>query len=80
MYVNYNDYQQRKTTCTCYIYIKQKNCVMFLYTKGQTICKKQDNWRYVFIHRELDSLRYAIFHEISEIGFYIQKSMIICVT
>ena len=45
-----------------------------LYTKIQKHRKKQDNFRYVFIYKKQDTLRYAIFHEIFEVGIYIQKS------
>ena len=30
-----------------YIYKKQKNLETFLYTKSQTLCKNQENFRYV---------------------------------
>ena len=53
--------------------------VTFKYTKSQTLSKKQDHFRYVFIYKNLDTLRYAIFHGIFENGrgghFYIQKKM-----
>ena len=35
--------------------------VTFLYTKGQTLRKKQSNLRNVFIYKKLDALHYAIF-------------------
>ena len=56
-----------------YIY-KAKNGETFLYTKIQTLCKKQDNLRYVFIYKNLDTFRYASFHEIFEDDICIQKS------
>ena len=34
----------------------------------------QDNLRYVCIYKNQDTLRYTVFHEIFEIGIYIQKS------
>ena len=40
----------------------------FLYGKTSTLRKKQDNLRYVFIYKNPDTLRYAIFHWIFEIG------------
>ena len=40
--------------------------VKFLYTKIQTLRKKQDNLRYVFRYKNPDTLRYAIFHRIFE--------------
>ena len=52
----------------------------FLYKKIQTLRKKQDNLRYVFMFKNLDTLHYAIFHSIFEIGgggghFYLQKTI-----
>ena len=38
------------------------------------IYKNQDNLCSVFIYKMHDTLRYAIFHEIFEVGIYIQKS------
>ena len=55
--------RQRARFC---IYKKQKKL-----RKIQTLCKKQDNFRYVFIHKKPDTLLYAIFHEIFEIIIYI---------
>ena len=47
----------------------------------KTLCKKKDNLRYVFIHKNQDTLLYAIFHESFEIYIYIYtKSMTLCVT
>ena len=58
-----------------YIYIqKSKTIAKRFYAKSQTLRKKQDNFRYVFIYKNQDTLCYAIFHEIFEIGIYIQKS------
>ena len=57
-----------------YIYKKQKIANrLYIYTKSQTLCKKQVNLRYVFIHKSPDTLYYAIFHKIFEIGIYIYK-------
>ena len=44
-----------------YIYKKQKNCKTVIY-KIPTLCKKQDNFRYAFIYKNIDTLHYAIFH------------------
>ena len=79
MYINlnYNDSHQRKTTCTV-LYTKSKKMRnVCIYRKSQTLFKKQDNFRYVFIHKSPDTLRYTIFHEIFEIGIYIyiQKAL-----
>ena len=56
-----------------YIYKKQKNCKMFLYTKSPTIFKNQDNSRYVFIYKKEDTLRYAISMKILWLGFIYKK-------
>ena len=53
---------------------KEKNCETFLSKKSQTVFKKQDNFRYVFIYKKRYTLRYWIFHEIFEVGIYIQKA------
>ena len=45
-----------------------------MYSKSQTLFKKQDNLRYFFIHKNPHTLRYAIFHEIFKLAFiYIEK-------
>ena len=41
--------------------------------KSRYFYKNQDNFRYFFIYKKPDTLRYAIFHEMFEIGIYIQK-------
>ena len=60
-----------------YIYKKQKIYMRsYIYSKNQTLFKKQDNLRYVLFTKKPDTLHYAIFHEIFEIGIYINaKSM-----
>ena len=50
-----------------YIFEKQKMRNFFIY-------KKRDNSLLVFIYKIHDTLRNAIFHEIFEVGIYIQKS------
>ena len=46
-----------------------------LYTKIQKLCKKQDDLCYVFMHKNMDTLSYAIFTEILKLAFiYIQKA------
>ena len=50
---------------------------IYLYTKSQTIFKKQDNLRYVFIHKNPNTLRYAIFLKSFETEIYIYTK---CVT
>ena len=58
----------------------------FLYTKYQTLHKKQDNLRYVFIYKNPETLRYAIFYWIFEIGrggggvFLYPKNNALCIT
>ena len=57
-----------------YIYIKQKKEKrLYIYTqKSRHFC--------VFIHRNSDTLRYVIFHEIFEIDIYIYtKSLTLCI-
>ena len=71
---NYNDCNWQKTSCI-FLYIqKAKKCKTCLYTKILTLFKTLDNLRYVFIYKKQDTWRYTIFHEISEVGVYIQKS------
>ena len=54
---------------------------IYIYTKSYTLCKKQDNLRYVFVHKKPDTLRYAIFRENFEIGIHkYTKNMTLCVT
>ena len=57
-----------------YIYRKQKNFKRFILKKTRHFSKKQDNFRYVFIYKKHDTLRYGIFHEIFEVGIYIQNA------
>ena len=57
-----------------YIYNKKKIAKGFLYTKKVTLFKKQDKSRSVFIYKKAHILPYAIFHEIFEVGIYIQKA------
>ena len=48
---------------------------LYIYTKSETLFKKQDNLRYVFIHKNPDTLRYAIFMNFLKLAFiYIQKA------
>ena len=47
----------------------------YIYTKSQTFCKKQDNLRYIFVHKKQDTLLYAVFHEFLKLAFiYVQKA------
>ena len=55
--------------------------LLYIYIKSQTLFKKQDNFRYVFIDKNPDTLRYTIFQEIFEIDIYIHTKIItLCVT
>ena len=59
LYINedFNECHQQKKTCT-FLYIqKAKKCETFLYPKTQTLFKKQDNFRYVFMNKKHDTLR-----------------------
>ena len=48
--------------------------VTFLYTKSQTLHKKLDNYRCVFLYKKQYTLRCRVFHEIFEVCIYIQKA------
>ena len=66
-----------KRQCARFYLYKKKNIPKHLYinTKIQTLCKKQDNLRYVFIDKKAYTLRYTIFHEILKLAFiYTQKA------
>ena len=64
---NYNNCHKLKTTCTLFIYTKRKLEKHF-YTRCQTLVKKQDNYRYFFIYKKQDTLRYTIFHDNFKVG------------
>ena len=49
---NYNDCHHRKTRRTFLYSQNAKNFETFLYPKSQTLCKKLDNFRYVFIYKK----------------------------
>ena len=53
-----------------FIYTKSKKIAkcLYIYTKSQTLCKKQDNLRNFFIYKNPDTLRYPISHENFKIG------------
>ena len=48
---------------------ESKKLKTFSYTKSKKLCKNQDNLRYVFIYKNPDTLRYAIFHENLNLAF-----------
>ena len=64
-----------------FIHIKKIAKNLYIYARIETLFKKKDNLRYVFIHKKPYTLRYAIFHKSFVIGIYIYtKRMILCVT
>ena len=63
----------QKTTCRFYIYKTKKLRYVFIH-KIQTLSKKQDNMRYVFIYKRQDTLRYIIFHENLKLAFLYTKA------
>ena len=71
---NYKDCHHPTKRARFYIQKHQKICEIVLYTKSQTLFKKLDNFRYVFIYNKPYTLRYRIFHEIFDVGIYIQKA------
>ena len=75
MNLNYNDSHRQKKNVHVYVFIQKakKAKRLYIYSKSQTLFKKQDNFRSVFIHKKPYTLRNAIFDEIFEIGIYIFK-------
>ena len=74
--VNKNYHRQRKILCI-FLYIQKEKIAKHLYisTKIQTLCKKQDNSHYVFINKNPDTLRSAIFMKFLKLTFiYIYKN------
>ena len=70
---NYDHCHHRKTKRT-FIYTKsEKNCDMFLYTKSQSLIKKLDNSRYVFIYKKPYIWRYGIFMKFLKLAFINKK-------
>ena len=70
---NYHDCHHRKTKRTFISTKSQKNCPTFLYTKTQTLFKKLDNLRYVFIYKKQYTLRYGILMKFSHLAFICKK-------
>ena len=65
----------------CYIYKNQNKFErLYIYSKSQTLFKKQDNLRYVFIHKKPHTLHYTIFREFLKLAFMYTKIMTLCVT
>ena len=61
----------QKTTNT-FLYIQKEKEIakrLYIHPKIQTLCKKQDNFCYVFIHKNPDTFRYVIFHENLKLAF-----------
>ena len=70
---NYDDCHHQKTRRT-FIYTKSKEkCETFLYTKSQTLLKKLDNSRYIFIYKKRYTWRYGIFMKFLELAFIYKK-------
>ena len=60
-------------------YIQEaKICETFLYTKIQTLFKKQVYFRYVFIYKKQDTLRYTISHEFLKLVLLYKKHHTLC--
>ena len=49
---------------------------LYIYTKIQTLFKKQDNLCYIFIHKKPDTLRYAIFMKFLKLEFTVRLKWI----
>ena len=82
MNVNNNDPHQKKTTCT-FLYIQKEKKIqnVYIYKKPDTSKENKKICVTFFKYKKPDTLRYAIFHEIFEIGIYIyRKRMTLCVT
>ena len=74
--VNNNKYHYRKTTCT-FIYIKKAKKLqnLYMYTKIQTLFKKQVNLRYVFIYKSQTLSVTRFFTKIKKLAFiWIKKA------
>ena len=76
---NYDDCHHRKTTRTFIYTISKKSCETFLYTKRQTLFKKLDNFRYVFIYKKRYSDVTGFSWNFWSWHLY-SKSMTLCVT
>ena len=64
-----------------FIHIKKIAKNLYIYARIETLFKKKDNLRYVFIHKKPDNFRYAIFHECFVIDIHIYtERMTLCVT
>ena len=62
------------------MYTKSKKMFnVYIYTKRETIFKKQDNLHYVFIYKKPDTLRYAIFIKLLKLAFIYTKTIKLCV-
>ena len=62
--------------CARFIYTKSKKNAkhLYIYSKGQTLFKKQDNLRYIFIHKNPNTLLYEILYKCLKLAFmYIYK-------
>ena len=70
---DYNDCHHRKATRTFLYTQKAKICETFLYSKSQTLFKKLDNSRNVFIDKKRYTLRYGIFMKFLKFAFIFKK-------
>ena len=70
---NYHDCHHRKTTRMFISTKSKKNGPTFLYTKTQTLFKKLDNFRYVFMYKKPYTLRYGIFMKFLQLAFIYKK-------
>ena len=70
--VHNNESHQEKTTCKV-LGKKRKQIAkhLHIYIQSDTLCKKQENVYYVFIHKNPETLGYENFHEIFGIVIYI---------
>ena len=59
---------------------RETNYQTFLYRKIQTLFKKLDNFRYVFIYKKQYTWHYEIFMKFLKLAFEYTNSMTLCVT
>ena len=67
-----------KTQHEPYIYAKSKKCETFLYKTIQTLCKKQDNSRYVFNPKRKTLYVTQFFMKILKLAFAYKKDDTLC--
>ena len=69
---NYNDYHHRKTKHT-FLYLKKKMRNVSIHKKLDTLQKSRQFPLRFYIQKAIH-FTYGIFHEIFEVGIYIQKA------